>query len=333
MNRILILICLIISSLTVLYSCSKSDSSNNTPVTPTVNPDTLTTGWSKISIAGTSSDIRLNDVFFSNASTGYTLGDSTCYKSTNGGVSWSKLTPLINYGTNLAVTNDGKLFIVSSNTIYRSSDAGVSFSNIANGPGAFSDIFFIDNNNGYTVTSTGLQQSTDAGVTWPLVYPVTGLTISHGYKTCFFLNSTTGWIGTGIDIYKTNGNINSWTKSSFIGMSPTAASLSIFAISSTVVYAGCSDGNVFKSIDGGTSFSLLASFPAYGDKNYLDLCFIDANTGYACYSNRIYKTSDGGNTWLKVVALGNSFFVEIHFIDANNGWGCTTKGEILRFHK
>ena len=131
---------------------------------------------------------------------------------------------------------------------------------------------------------------------------------------------------------KTNGNLNNWIKSNFIGTSPTGSALSLFAISSTVVYVGSVDGNIFKSTDGGANFSLMASLPIASSPGYLDLHFLDANNGYACCSNRIYKTIDGGISWTPVVSLGTGLFIEIHFTDANHGWGSTSAGAILKLN-
>ena len=295
MHRILNLSCLLIFSFVVLHSCSKSDT-NNTAVTPTVKPDTLTAGWSKITVDNTA----IADVFFSNSTTGYALG-SKILKSVDGGISWTKLTTAFANAANLAVTNDGKIFVASpANTMYKSVDGGTSFSsNIFNAPG-ISDMFFLDNNTGFTATYAGLFQTTDGGVTWPIVTPTNGLTINQNqaYNTFFFLNLTTGWIATGSVIYKTNGNINNWTLCSFTGTPPTSGLFSLFAVSSSVVFAGLTDGTgrVFKSVNGGTTFSQITVFSPGSSGGFLDIHFIDpvaitGITGIGIYKMYIKKST------------------------------------------
>lgn len=315
-------------SIYMLNSCSKSGN-NNTVVPPVVIPDTITNGWSKILIPAN----HASDIFFNNPTNGYAIMDSL-YKSTDGGLSWTKLNAPYGNLINMAVTSDGKLFIVGyGNTIYRSIDGGTSFSSInTNNPG-LTDIYFIDNNTGFTGSSTGLYQTTDGGVTWPLVI-TTGLSINSGsYSSFYFINASTGWVSTGGNIFKTNGNINNWTMSNFTGAVPGNTVLSLFGVSSSIVFSGATDGNIFKSIDGGANFSIVTILPKGlgGNGGYLDLHFLSATTGYACYANRIYKTTDGGTNWVKVVSLGSGFFTEIHFTDANHGWGCASGGQILRY--
>ena len=330
MKRNLTQICLPFLFFIVLQSCSKS-SNNNNPVSPTVKPDTLATGWSKIPVSGQGAV----DVFFNSTLTGYSFFDG-CYKTTDGGLTWTKLPFAFSSAENMAVTNDGKVFIVANlNTIFRSTDGGANFTTYTvSGGGSFTDIFFSDNNNGFTASATGLYQTSDGGNTWTLVNPSAGLILTPpGYNSSYFLNPTTGWITSGYFVFKSNGSINSWTKSNFTGTQPSVPIMSIYAASPTVIYSGCSDGNVFKSIDGGANFSQVAGFAASagGISGYLDVHFTSAINGYASFGNRIYKTTDGGNSWVPVVALGNAIFTEIHFVDATHGWGCTSKGEILRY--
>lgn len=47
----------------------------------------------------------------------------------------------------------------------------------------------------------------------------------------------------------------------------------------------------------------------------------------------IFKTTDSGNTWTKVVAVASStpYLMELHFTDANHGWACGSNGMILKF--
>ena len=328
---------LFLSSL-VFSSCNKNGSGPS-PIPPIVTKDTLSAGWTKTVIPAPNAGIVLLDVFFKDALTGYTMSDSICFKSTDGGITWTQLSPLFSHGINMDVTNDGKLFMAASNKLYRSADAGASFSITTGSVGTFYDISFIDNNNGFVISTNTLQQTADGGLTWPQVSPHTGLTINQNtYNTCLFLNATTGWVGMGNDIYRSSGNINNWTKSIFNGQAPTDSTLNLSAVSASVVYAACSAGTIYKSTDGGTSFSPIANLPkgpngnsGYGTGGFPGLEFIDANTGYACFSNKIFKTTDGGNTWIQVVSLANSYFIEVNFFDAGHGWACTTKGEILRF--
>ena len=271
------------------------------------------------------------DIVFTNNQTGYVLGNNV-YKTTDGGLNWNKLSSSFSTPINMVLSPDGKVFVFNrTSTIYRSVDGGASFSAINAGGSEATDGSFIDANNGYSITTSGLVKSSDGGSSWVLVTPSTGLSLSStSYNTCSITSASTGCIATGADIYKSNGSLNSWIKSSFSGASPTDGRTCLYAISASAIYAGNGNGKIFKSTDGGAVFTYISTLTYFS--NYLDLHFIDATTGYASIGRRIYKTVDGGQNWQVVVVMGESIFTEIYFTDASHGWACTNKGEILRFN-
>lgn len=63
---------------------------------------------------------------------------------------------------------------------------------------------------------------------------------------------------------------------------------------------------------------------------YQDLHFISATIGYVADGTYIFKTQDGGATWKKEVALPGKNIIEIHFTDASHGWACGTDG-VLKY--
>ena len=321
-----ILIYLSIFSLTILFSCKKSNIPNNT-VNPISKFDTLTTGWTNITTFGRS----FVDVFFKNDTVGYALENHYCYKSVDEGNTWFELPTNLNSNENLAVTNDGKIFVVNhSASIFRSVNGGQTFTSFNSSHQNIDDIFFTDNNNGFAVFPGGILQTSDGGITWNTI-SIIGLNVSgKNYNSLFFINSSTGWIIDSNDVYRTNGAINYWAKSNFTGTPSTRPLQAIFAVSSALVYAGSDDGKIFKSIDGGANFSPIATLPS-PSKFFLDLHFIDANIGYVCYGSRIYKTTNAGILWVQVVSIAKGNITEIHFTNSNHGWGCTSNGTILRF--
>ncbi|MES2774165.1 MAG: hypothetical protein V4722_08270 [Bacteroidota bacterium] len=310
-----------------LVACKKDKDPIAPPVV--VKADTLTTGWSKKNITRES----LSDVFFLNSATGYTLGD-TVYKTTDGGSNWSKLALAKSALINMAVTPDGKIFVVNKyDSIYRSVNAGATFTGTRLSPGHITDIFFLDNNTGFACSSAGLSKTTDGGASWLAVSPLTGLTTTAtgDYASLYFVNATTGWLSMKQDIFKTNGGINNWAQCSYGTTAPVSIQSSLFATSANVVYAGINNGNLYKSTNGGANFSLAASF--ISGSGYLDIHFTSANIGYACFGKRIYRTTDAGANWQPVVSLGEQDVIEIHFTDANHGWGCTSGGSILIYNQ
>jgi photosystem II stability/assembly factor-like uncharacterized protein len=321
---------LTLSVILVLFinSCKKSDQSPDPgpdPI-PTPKPDTLSTGWKKITITGVN---IFSDIFFNNNSTGYLVGDKS-YKSVDGGLNWNVIS-----GTdffNIAVTNNGNVFFVTNTqgVIYKSTDGGNTLTPFTIPSGPYQDIFFSDNSNGYFIGGSDLYNTTDGGVNWTAVN-TTGLSNTGGsLPSLFFTNSNTGWIVNGANVYKTNGSIQNWVAASFTGAAPTGVFQSVYVTPNNNVYVSNSAGEFFKSIDGGASFSKLKTFP--NAPPYCDIHFVDNNTGYIGVGKKIYKTTDAGVTWNVVVALGGASLSELHFTDASHGWACGNNGTVLIFN-
>lgn len=74
------------------------------------------------------------------------------------------------------------------------------------------------------------------------------------------------------------------------------------------------------------------------DQKYTDIFFKTGQTGFIAFENSIYKTSDGGAHWEKVISLNaihskyqySAFFHAITFSDANNGWAVGDFRKIFR---
>jgi photosystem II stability/assembly factor-like uncharacterized protein len=309
----------------VLFSCKKSDSPIDT--SPIIKPDTLSAGWTKIPFASGGSDFY--DIFFYQSSVGYAVGNGL-WKSTNGGLTWLELPS--HQGTNLAVTQNGALFIVpifSGNGLYKSTNGGQNFLQMQTTGGAheFKDIFFTGNDTGYISTKQGLLRSTDAGNNWS---PVTanGLPSGSNYYSLFFYNDNIGWICDSNSVYKTSNNINNWTKAIIHTNTPFQYVYGIYPTSTSIIYLLVSNGEIYKSTDGGANFYIKNTQFLTQQFYISDIHFVDTNTGYVSLGRKIFKTVDGGTTWQREVALGEKDIIEIHFTDANHGWACAN-GQIL----
>lgn len=326
MKTVLLIVIIIFTFL--LNSCTKGDNGPDPTPPHIIKPDTLLTGWKKIQLD--TSNI-FADIFFSSNSVGYLIG-SKAYKTIDGGLTWSVLSNKTAFG-NIAATSNGNAFFSRAidDSVYKYVNGGVAVTASAV-PGALygMDVFFTDNNTGYFVTTGGLYNTADAGASW-IKITTTGIAFTPGYSSACFANVNTGWIVNPTGIYKTNGTVLNWSKATFTGTLPTGQFNSVFATANNTVYAGNFAGELYKSVDGGASFSQIKIFPG-NSGNFCDIHFTDNNTGYVCAGNRIYKTTDAGITWTVVAALGEAALIELHFTDAAHGWACGSKGTVLQFN-
>jgi hypothetical protein len=321
---------LLLLSVLFFTACNKSNS-NLPPVVPA--SDTLTTGW-KMVLDSAAPGVSFEDVHFHDSIVGYAIGNGF-WRTINGGINWTSNTGY--QGQNLTVTPNGNLFIVplaTGNGIYESIDEGNDFSTThPSVPDQFNDIFFTGNDTGYISTNLGLIRTVDAGNNWAEV-SAKGLDSASDYYSMFFFNDGLGWICDSSNVYKTAGNINTWTKSTIHTNTPFAYVYRIYATSPTNIYLIVSSGEIYKSTDGGANFFFKGKFATITYISYLpDMKFTDDNTGYISYLSRIYKTTDGGNSWQVVVALAENIgFTAIYFTDANHGWACA-EGRILKYQQ
>ncbi len=79
--------------------------------------------------------------------------------------------------------------------------------------------------------------------------------------------------------------------------------------------------DLLKTEDGGLNWFK----PAYslnlatGD-SLVDVAFTDATTGWTCAGGKIFKTSDGGVTWVSQYADSSLFLHDLFFLDGQRGW-------------
>ena len=102
----------------------------------------------------------------------------------------------------------------------------------------------------------------------------------------------------------------------------------VFSSDSAIAVGG--NGTILKTIDGGTSWTLIQS----GTKAILrSICFINNNTGWAVGdSGIVLKTTDSGENW-KRYSVGDPLYnmlLSVHFIDNNYGWAVGGAGKIFK---
>jgi uncharacterized protein (TIGR03437 family) len=254
----------------------------------------------------------VNDIALdpSNAATIYTATDRGVFKTTNGGVQWAQVgTAQLNTFVTQLVINPAMpqtLYAVAASGLFRSNDGGASWTRLmvsgslrqlAIDPNAPSNLYL-------SAIGSSLMKSTDGGTTWtPLSIPALG---GGGQLRAFAIDPSSAnliYLGTTQGFWKsTNGGAN-WTFVSFNFPDQSTAlqlgNLKVSRSNPTVLYLASVFGGLVKSSDGGLTWQSARLPLSIGISTQLVYALdpTDANAVYAA-NNEVYKTTDGGVTWV-----------------------------------
>jgi photosystem II stability/assembly factor-like uncharacterized protein len=226
------------------------------------------------------------------------------------------------------------------------------------------DISFINENQGVICGSLGYFSKTDdGGATWKEM----NVGVNHTFLSSFLLNENVcfvarrslfrsvnsglnfneigspnqssifsicyrdtnlGFITQGNRILKTTDGGSDWIEvyntNAYYGLSDLQFINNVGYACGGADYDNFNAGEIVKSSDHGTSWSILVS-----SVNINAMSFVNENTGFYTNVNReVYKTTDGGNTWVKISTIDNSPS-SIAFKNERSGFISTYQGEIL----
>jgi len=321
------IICL---SLVLLQACSPGQNPPIVPPTPPVDTNFLAPGWKMVQVTTAPLlDINLVDANNMIAVSPFPI---ELHGSIDGGNNWTQL-PIYSMVNNIISTADNSFHWTLSQPqdrfISRYKNGILDSVQITNHS---SDIIFLDTLHGYVslTDGSGLAQTHDGGTSWQPVN--TGLTVeavTH-FSNLAFLDSNNAILGWKNAIYFTHGGITSWSASQILNAPGDPYYNTNLAMASAQhAYAAFSNGNIYKSVDGGQTFQPLPVPTQNANKNsWMDMEFLDPDNGYICYSDLILHTSNGGAKWDTAVYSKGKQFIELDFSDPNHGAACTVQGAV-----
>ncbi len=247
--------------------------------------------------------------------------------STNNGTTWTEerwLPTGRNYsqfgGSAIDILPSGRFFIAGQNGVIADSAAGgVWSSNYAQyTTGIFNRIDFADCNNGMAAGGGTIARTFDGGKTWDQIVrqDFINLNISINAGAYATNNPAKAYFATSV------GNI--YASSNMTVPPPAAPTIDpVFANSNEQMLDVATAGNdsvwvcgysgfsvpsanrspkVFRSINGGTTWTTTSTFPAgTTSQTFTQIEFPSRQTGYVCGSrDTVWKTTDGGATWNKL---------------------------------
>jgi photosystem II stability/assembly factor-like uncharacterized protein len=268
---------------------------------------------------------RLYSIYFIDENNGWACGfHNLILKTTNGGNSWSKIGEQQNESlSNIIFFNNQEGIISSTQFILRSFDGGESWEQLDFDLFYIYGMYFTDQLTGYVCGNDGnIARTINGGTNWTIMetdanmhlFDIQILENGYGY--------TSGELGR---IQSFDPDENRW-KSLTSGINSSFRDIH-FLNESEGWIAGL---DLYHSTDGGTTW--LEQIPEDGARIY-SVYFTDSFNGWCTSLKKIFRTSDGGESWRLQLDLDSVTvirFEKIYFPDTLHGWALDFYG--LLYH-
>lgn len=264
------------------------------------------------------------DLFFTNETSGYGVGENGIYVSTtNGGITWTEdLTTFPSERLSaIYFLNEQIGFVVArSGSVFKTNDGGQNWQTIFSATGNFDlDIFALDNNNIFTAGNYGRINTTfDGGNNW--TEPITGSeSICATLQTTFVIDEQNVIAaGNAAVLYSEDGG-ETWLDANY----PSSISNATFydAECPTQNCFLASNVGIMMSNDQGKNWDLVTVDSMGG--TIFDIHFAPNNPsiGYGVMGGgNMIKTTNGGLNWSFINFPADDCLLAVDFIDENIGW-------------
>ena len=216
------------------------------------------------------------------------------------------------------------VFVGDNGTVRRTTNGGTNWLTPASTVGitkALRSVYFTDVNNGWIVGDSITLRTVDAGATW--APQTTPSLLKRSLKSVFFTTATVGW-AVSDSVYKTTDAGVTWTR---LVLVPLSYSVRFVDASTGWVVGNNSGGNIRKSINGGTSFTVQTS----GTTKSLKSVFpVNENLVYAVGdTGTILRTTNGGTNWVTRPSGTTRNLKSVYFLDAAIGYAVGDNGTVL----
>ena len=251
------------------------------------------------------------------------------FRSTDGGANWAVQTIGDKVVRALAAAN-GKLYAGTQSQIATSPD-GATWTTVA-GTGTTNALAVAPSNTMemFAATGTTMSVSADGGATWSASGALTG----SNQPTSVAVDPTNPmivYVGTdGTGVYRSANGGGTWGQTNSGLSNLTVHAVAVSPTTATTVFAG-TDGGIFRSTDGGSSWSLGGGTAGVGVLSFA-LHPTKGNVMFASSSSGVLQSVDGGATWKALNAgLGDSIvdIVTLDLNDPNTLWAGTNSAGVF----
>lgn len=309
-------------------------------------------GWNTLNLPSAN---RIDDIYFHGRNIGWTAGgwNFKVHKTTDAGETWTPLTLTNNQylrSVEFFDENIGLCGSVASNSqpqplgnLYRTTDGGITWTNIAPGisprPAGICGLARASSSTMYGVGvwygPAFVIKSTDKGATWKY----TNMSAyAKSLIDVYFFNEDEGFVvGSaanqshgGIVLYTDDGGKN-WTEvfrtnqmADRIWKIQTPDRKHFYG--SVESFAAETETRMIRSADRGQNWEIVTVDPEFTDIQIVG--FIDSLRGWTGGAEKLFETTDGGNTW-EPLDLGSTYYNRFH--KTNDGTAYLTGRGIFKF--
>jgi hypothetical protein len=248
-------------------------------------------------------------------------GQAELLKTTNGGLAWTNISGITHVDYHdLVYTSANSIYCVNDGGIYHSTNGGGAWT-ILNNNLAISQLYgFGQGSNNANLFITGWQ---DNGTNyyngiWNQGFGGDGMLpfISYSNNSNMWGSAQNG------DFRKSTNGGNNWSLAN-TGITETGNWVTPWMedpLVANTLWAGFE--NVWKSTNGGTSWTKKSTFPGIGRLNCLMVSKANNAVIWASRNGELFKTSTGGNSWTAISALpsGNITAIACSNTDVNKAW-------------
>jgi photosystem II stability/assembly factor-like uncharacterized protein len=294
-------------------------------------------GGSKWKLQYQDRDLNLGHVFFYDSQNGWAVGSKgTILHTSDAGANWRPQPSGVDIslaGVHFTDSQNGWA-VGSKGTILHTVDAGANWRPQDSKVNIFlAKVHFVDSQNGWAVGDEGtILHTSDAGAKWLPQYREGGLELVDVQ----FADPQNGWaVGYHIilnesyfNILRTTDGGAKWLRQR---LNKFDSLNSVHFSDSKNGWAVGSEGNVFRSSNGGETWQLQSS----SRPSLRSVHFTDAENGWIVGTKEtILRTANSGTTWQQQKADLNISttrdFNDVHFVNNKTGWVVGSEGTILR---
>lgn len=275
---------------------------------------------------------------FADTQTGLLISRTNLYKSDDGGESWYPVSGIIGDNFNeVAFTGAGTAYVIggfSSNEIWTSTNGGISWNKISGEPiSAVTGIAYRSSANLVVLSGSN---SSDPGAIEPgnaiisATAGTSGWEVRSGLRSQDFYDvefpsELVGYAFGEFFSYKTTDGGLSWKE---LNLASVVTSSQFTDDQKGFIADGY---NIYKTTNGGTSFTPSYSVDVNGTANLRKLLALSSNVvlAYSTFGT-IYRTANGGSTWSIVYDLPLNQLMEVDFPTSLVGYGVDLLGKVIK---